>query len=103
MINAGSIAGSLLQGQVRARDLARIHPFANRAIFVELPGNAIVREIQMALQEHGEGQGTSGSWLQVSGMKFAAMWNGAKWQLQRVVVNVDGDPIDGEWEAINPS
>jgi 2',3'-cyclic-nucleotide 2'-phosphodiesterase (5'-nucleotidase family) len=103
MINAGSIAGSLPQGQITAKDIAKIHPFGNRAIFTELPGNAIVREIQMGLEEHGEGQGTDGSWLQVSGLKFAAKWNGAKWQLEKVIVNVDNSADLGQWEAIDPS
>jgi len=99
MYNSGGIRASIPKGTVTETEIFAVHPFGNVVWFAQVLGETIQQEIEMALEEHkGPGKGREGSWLQVTGLNFSAVWGGSSWTLSDVMVNTQGN----KWEDIMP-
>jgi len=68
VINSGALRASLPGGKVTPGNVMETLPFQNTAVMAKMPGSVILQALEHGIAKYGEG---GGSFLQVSGMRYA--------------------------------
>jgi len=96
LYNGGGIRASVPQGEVLREHLEDVHPYGNNITFFKLQGKFIREMVQGALNEHGEGPGKAGNWLQTAGLRFQALYD-EDWDIK----NINVKSSSGAWDALD--
>jgi len=98
LYNGGGIRASLPAGDITAGHIKEVHPFGNKATFFTLKGAAITQMLEDVLSEHGAPPGTSGNYLQTSGLRFQASLSGSAWTTHNTLVK---NISTGAWDDLD--
>ena len=96
IINGGALRTSLPGGPVTPGDILGTMPFQNTAMTVKMSGTTLLQALEHGVSKYGEGEG---SFLQVSGMRYA--FNPANKTGNRIT-NVEVLNKKGQWRALEP-